>query len=250
MSTDGKIAVILAAAGKSTRFQHRHQKKPFADLKGRAVWLRSADLFQQRADVGQLIIVVAPDDLDMFRTRFQPNLAFMDIDVVPGGAERADSVRLGLAAVREGLSHVAVHDAARPLVPRTCIDEVFRAAREHGSAILATRCTSTLKRESAQRTIAETVDRSGLWLAQTPQVFARELLEKAYRDWQGGPATDEAQMVERTGARIQLVEGSSFNLKITTQEDFRLAEALVDALPKPSVPRALHPFADESPFGL
>ena len=95
-----KFAVILPAAGKSSRFSAKNKKKPFMDLKGRAIWLRAAEHFVNRDDVVQTLIVIAPEDLDAFKEKFAPNLAFMNIEIVTGGAERFDSVRNALARVR------------------------------------------------------------------------------------------------------------------------------------------------------
>lgn len=242
-----KFAVILPAAGKSSRFSFQKRKKPFVELKGRAVWLRAAEHFSNRDDVVQTLVVLAPEDLDWFKEKFAPNLAFMNVEIVAGGAERADSVRNALARVRPDAEFVAVHDAARPLLTQEWIDRVFRAAEKSGAAILATPVTSTLKRGGPEGTIEATVPRSGLWAAQTPQVFRRQLLMEAYAKQGSLQPTDEAQLVEQLGHPVTLVEGSPLNFKITSGDDFRLAEAALDALPKPRTLRALHPFADEEP---
>ena len=110
-----KFDVILQAAGNSSRFAtQQSKKKVFVELKGRPVWVRTAELFTNRDDVVQTILVVSPDDLEWFKDKFRPNLAFMDIEIVTGGAERADSVMNALARVRADVDFVAVHDAARP----------------------------------------------------------------------------------------------------------------------------------------
>lgn len=242
-----RFAVILPAAGKSSRFSLQKRKKTFVDLKGRAVWLRAAEHFVNRDDVVQTLVVLAPEDAEWFKEKFAPNLAFMNVELVTGGAERADSVRNALARVRPEADFVAVHDAARPLLVAEWVDRVFRAAEQSGAAILATPVTSTLKRSRADGTIAETVPRENLWAAQTPQVFRRQLLMDAYAKQGALRPTDEAQLVEQLGHPVTLVEGSPLNFKITTAEDFRLAEVALDALPKPKTLRALHPFADEEP---
>lgn len=252
------FAVILAAAGKSSRFQSKGatllgsgpQKKPFMDLKGRAVWVRSAEIFSNREDVKQLIISVAPDDIDWFKQKFRPNLAFMEIEIVPGGAERADSVQNALARVKPDIDYVAIHDAARPLITDKWVGELFAAAEKHQAVIPAVRVSSTLKRAGKDRQIQETVDRTDLWAAQTPQVFQRQLLLDAYARRGDFQPTDEAQLVEHLGEPVTIVEGSPLNQKITTAADFRMAEALVNALPKPKGIQALHPFADEEPRGI
>lgn len=239
-----KFAVILPAAGKSSRFSQQ-RKKVFVELKGRPVWVRTAEQFVNRSDVVQTILVVSPDDLEWFKEKFRPNLAFMDIEIVTGGAERADSVQKGLARVRPDVDFIAVHDAARPLIVREWIDNVFHEAELHDAAILASPVTSTLKRVDSSQTISETVSRTNLWAAQTPQVFRRQLLLDAFAKRGNYQATDEAELVERIGQRVKIVNGSPLNLKITTPDDFQIAEHLLDALPKDKLPRLLHPFADE-----
>jgi 2-C-methyl-D-erythritol 4-phosphate cytidylyltransferase len=239
-----KFAVILPAAGKSVRFSRNDRKKPFVELKGRAVWLRSAELFVTRDDVVQTLVAVAADDLEWFKNKFRPNLAFMDVEIVEGGTERADTVQKALARVKADVDFVAVHDAARPLLVKDWIDKIFAAALQHGAAIPAIPVSSTLKRVDGKR-IAETVSRDGLWQAQTPQVFRRELLLEAFAKRGDFRATDEAQLVERIGVDVAVIEGWPMNIKITTQQDFQLAEALVNALPKDKGLKSLHPFADE-----
>lgn len=241
-----KFAVILPAAGKSSRFAtQQSKKKVFVELKGRPVWVRTAELFTNRDDVVQTILVVSPDDLEWFKDKFRPNLAFMDIEIVTGGAERADSVMNALARVRADVDFVAVHDAARPLIVKDWVSRVFKAAEQHGAAMLATPITSTLKRVGPDKQITETVSRENLWAAQTPQVFRRQVLLDAYAQRRGLQATDESQLVEQLGHAVHVVEGSPLNIKITTQDDFRMAEFLLDALPKDKLPGFLHPFADE-----
>jgi len=239
-----KFAVILPAAGKSSRFS-KQRKKVFVELKGRPVWVRSAEQFISRSDVVQTILVVSPDDLEWFKDKFRPNLAFMDIEVVTGGAERADSVQNGLARVRSDVDYIAVHDAARPLIVKSWIDDVFRAAEQHDAAMLATPITSTLKRVDSSQSIVETVSRINLWAAQTPQVFRRQLLLDAFARRGDYQPTDEAELVERIGYSVKVVTGSPLNLKITSPDDFHMAEHLLEALPKDKLPGLLHPFADE-----
>lgn len=242
-----RFAVILPAAGKSTRFGDPRGKKPFIDLKGRPVWLRAAEPFFRRDDVVQTLICLSPEDVDWFQEKFRPQLAFTNVEIVVGGKERADSVENALALVRPEAEFVAVHDAARPLIVKSWIDAVFAAAVVHGAAIPAVPISSTIKRVGADSRITETVPRDHLWAAQTPQVFERRLLVDAYARRGDFQPTDEAQLVERIGVFPAIVDGSPFNLKITTAEDLRMAEALWDFLPKEKVFESLHAFADEGP---
>ena len=241
-------AVILPAAGRSQRFRDPAYKKPFAPLAGRAVWLHSAERFLNRDDVKQVIVVVAEEDKEEFQRKFGANMAIMGVQICVGGVERADSIESALQLVDEGVDFVAVHDAARPCLIDAWIDAVFAAAVEGGAAILATPVTATLKRQAAgagAATIGETVDRGGLWEAQTPQVFRRELLAQAYAQRAGAPATDDAALVEALGRPVALVEGSPLNIKITTKNDLKLAEQILKVLPKPPAKGGAHPFADD-----
>jgi 2-C-methyl-D-erythritol 4-phosphate cytidylyltransferase len=238
------FAVILPAAGKSSRFRDQHYKKPFAPLDNKAVWLHCAEKFLNRNDVKQTIVVVSPDDRELFQDRFGANVAILGIDVVEGGSERSDSIEAALARVRTDIDFVAVHDAARPCLVDEWIDRVFAAAEKTGAAMLAIPVTSTLKRVGANHVVAETVSREGLWEAQTPQVFRRQLLLDAYARRGSESATDDAALVERLGHGVMVVPGSSMNLKITSQEDLRLASAVLKALPKPKILGPAHPFAD------
>lgn len=239
------FAVILPAAGASSRFKDKHYKKPFAPLAGRAVWLHSAERFLNRPEVKQVILVVSAEDREDFNFKFAPNVAILGIDVVEGGKERADSIERAMARVKPDVDFVAVHDAARPCLADEWITKVFDAAEKSGAAILAVPVAATLKRVGANHAITETVSREGLWEAQTPQVFRRKLLLEAYAKRGDFVATDDAQLVERIGETVTVVQGSPINLKITTQEDLRLAEQALKAMPKPKFQGPAHPFADD-----
>ena len=239
-----KYAVILPAAGQSSRFKG-NKKKTFTDLKGRAVWLRAAEPFLNRPDVVQTIIVVAPDDMEWFKEKFRPNLAFSDVEIAAGGNSRAESVRNALAVVKSEADFVAIHDAARPLLATEWIDGVFAAAEKHGAAILGVPITSTIKKVESDKTIAATVPRDHLWAAQTPQVFKKSLLLDAYEHPTANAATDEASLMENVGQPVHMVEGSPINIKITTNADFGMAMHLLNAVPKDTGPLNLHPFKDD-----
>lgn len=255
--THSTFAVILPAAGKSHRFTGSQsgrlaalgmgtpQKKPFQELKGRPVWLRALEPFINRDDVVQRIVALSPEDLDWFKNKYRANLAFLDLELIEGGTERADTVERALSRVRTDVDFVAVHDAARPLVAREWIDAIFHAAEIHGAAIPATPISSTLKLVAPDGRIVKTVPRDGLWAAQTPQVFRRELLLDAFAKRGDFQPTDEAQLVERLNQPVHVVECSPMNLKITSPEDFRIAQALVDHVPQPGISKMLHPFEDE-----
>jgi 2-C-methyl-D-erythritol 4-phosphate cytidylyltransferase len=245
-----KFSVILPAAGQSSRFKDK-EKKPFATLDGRAVWLRTIELFVTREDVVQCIIVIARADQEAFRRRNQAHMAFMNVQIADGGAERFDSVANALKLLKPEAEFVAVHDAVRPCVTGALIDAVFEKAAATGAALLAVPVTDTLKQVDAQHKVQATVSRQGLWLAQTPQVFRRDWLEAAYaeRGKQGKDVTDDAQLVEAAGHPVHVVQGAGTNIKITTKADLILAEAILKAQPKPKPAGPIHPFAEEEMWG-
>jgi 2-C-methyl-D-erythritol 4-phosphate cytidylyltransferase len=240
------FAVILPAAGKSTRFGGR-EKKPYANLDGTAVWLKTAALFCNRPDVTQMILVISPEDRELVQRRYAANLMFMGVSVVDGGAERFESVANALGAIKPEVDYVAIHDAVRPCTPNAVIDGVFNAAVKHGGALPAVAVADTLKRADKQMRVAETVSREGLWGAQTPQAFRKDLLIEAYAK-RGGlkvPITDDAQLFEAAGHPVQLVPGSAFNIKITTHDDIKIASACLKIREADEKPKASHPFEDE-----
>src|SRR4051794_358373 len=140
-----RFAVILPAAGKSSRFGDK-EKKPFVNLDGRAVWLRTAEHFINRPDVAQTILVINPEDEELVRRRYAANLAFMGVQLAPGGAERFESVANALAKLNADVDHVAVHDAVRPCVTEAILDAVFAKAAATGAALLAVPVADTVKR--------------------------------------------------------------------------------------------------------
>lgn len=239
------IAVIIAAAGKSSRFRDDHFKKPFIRLDQKAVWLHSAEKFLNRPDVKQVIVVISPDDHEDFMSRFGPNVAILGVDVVHGGKERADSIERGVGKADPAAEFVLLHDAARPCVTDEDIDAVIAAARKQGAAILATPVNATLK-TVRDGVVAETVSRQNKWLAQTPQVFRRETLIQAFAGRGDFQPTDEAELMEHAGHAVHVVTGSPLNIKITTRRDLKLAQAILKSMPAPKLDAPLHPFADDS----
>ena len=148
--------------------------------------------------------------------------------MIAGGAERQESVSYAFAAMRDSVDVVVIHDAARPFLEPSWIEKTVEAVRNYDGVIVALRATDTLK-SSRNGVIDTTLDRSLIWQAQTPQTFKVEILEaafeKAKRD--GVTSTDEAQLVENAGGKVAIVEGSTFNLKVTTKRDLVLAEAIL-----------------------
>ena len=197
----GRFAVILPAAGRSSRFGDPKQKKIYAELEGRAVWLRAVEPFVNRDDVGQIILAIAPEDRELFDRRYRASVAFMNIKVIDGGDERYDTVARALEVVEPGCDFIAVHDAARPCLSAELIEAVFAAALEHGAALLASPVAETIKRAADGRFVTETVSRGGLYLAQTPQAFERSLLCQRLCRARPRPAPCHRRLPARRGAR-------------------------------------------------
>jgi 2-C-methyl-D-erythritol 4-phosphate cytidylyltransferase len=242
-----QFAVIFPAAGMSSRFGDPKHKKIYAELDGRAVWLRAVEPFVNRDDVAQMILAIAPEDRELFERRYRASVAFMNIKVIEGGAERSETVARALEAVDSRCDYVAIHDAARPCLSHDLVDAVFGAAIQHGAALLAVPVAETIKRVGEDRKTIATVPREGLYLAQTPQVFRRDLLFKAYaqRSRIGGGVTDDCQLVEVLGHGCAVVPGSPLNIKITTPVDLKLAASILPLLEKPKREGPSHPYTDE-----
>ena len=221
------VSVILAAAGSSTRFGGQ-ASKIVQPLGGEPVFVRSIRLFSRRPDVAEILLVVAEDQRDELLGRYGDVLDAEGVTVVTGGVDRTASVRNALTVVDSAVELVCVHDAVRPCLPTERIDAVFAAAAESGAAILAWPIHGTIKRADEDGTIAETLDRTALWQAQTPQVFRRDWLMAAYDS--GRSATDDAALIEQLGHHVRLVPGDPRNIKITTPADLALAEAVFDTL--------------------
>lgn len=219
-----KVSVILPAAGAGRRFGG-DKSKIFQPLLGRAVFLHALERFARRGDVIQTLLVVSPADAEEIRSGFGEDLRRLGTETVEGGSDRTGSVRNALAMVSGEVELVCVHDAVRPCVRDEQIDAVFAAADSFGAAILAAPVHATLKESPDGAAIRRTVDRDGLWLAQTPQVFRRELLLDAYASGDG--ATDDAELVQRLGREVRLVQSDARNIKITTPDDLALAECIL-----------------------
>lgn len=250
-----KVAVILPAAGKSMRFGLGD--KLGQDLGGRPVLLRSVEAFAKRDDVALVIVAAPADGVDEFRDRYGVQLAFHGVKIVAGGRERWESVRNALSVVPAGCTHVAVHDAARPLVNQEVIDRVFAAAAVSGAAIPGEPVSATLKRVTEEtfdasaddalvdsilggsegapsdgvkgRRVVETISRERVMAIQTPQVFERALFERAYAQQGLDGATDDASLVERLGEPVLVVAGDPRNIKITMPSDLALAKLMLGA---------------------
>ena len=255
--SEKKISIILPAAGQSKRFGGERSKLE-TPINGRAVLVRAVELFTNRPEVQQIIIAVDPSKVDEFKFKWGDRLGFFGVTIVPGGeVERWETVMKAIEAVNEAATHIAVHDAARPITSAKVIDRCFEAAEQYPAVIPAARVTATIKRTAQQASqpessddpldailgdagkttvdawrVIETVPRDDLWLIQTPQVFDADLLRRAYQQVADGQLTDEkvtddAGLVEALGEPVHIVEGDPLNVKITHPDDVPFAEAVL-----------------------
>jgi 2-C-methyl-D-erythritol 4-phosphate cytidylyltransferase / 2-C-methyl-D-erythritol 2,4-cyclodiphosphate synthase len=233
-----RVGAIVAAGGSGIR---AGVAKQWLALGGETVLRRSARLLAACDAVDEVVAVVPPGE----EARALAELAGLPkpARAVAGGPARADSVRNGLRAL-DGCAIVLVHDAARPFATPDLARRVAETAARDGAALAAVRVTDTVKRGEREQ-VVETLDRSALWLAQTPQGFRRELLVRAWEaaGAEGSAATDECALVERTGAPVTLVEGEAGNFKITGPEDVARARARVEAPVAMGVGYDTHRFA-------
>lgn len=223
------IGVILVAGGKGQRLGGAVSKQ-FQSIAGQPMLLRALRPFTSHPEVCQ-VAVVLPSAALVAPPEWLAALAGEMVTLVAGGAERMDSVENGLARLRPECTVALSHDAARPFVSREIIDAVIALGRQGDGAIAARQVSDTLKSERGEegaRLIAGTIPREGVWRAQTPQGFPRQVLETAFRNAREKNllATDEAALVEQMGGRIHLVPDTIWNLKVTTADDLLLAELI------------------------
>lgn len=216
-----RIAIILLAAGSSTRMQG--VDKVWTDLGGEPLIARSLQAAASVDGVTDVIVVTAAARHDEVQTLAA--LLGCAVRCVEGGARRQDSVAAGIAAAPDADWYL-VHDTARPLAGAALFAAVLDAARAHGAAIPVVPVVDTVKRVDALGRVVETLDRGTLRAVQTPQGFAGPLLRRAHAEVRAD-ATDDASMVEALGAPVMTVPGSPANLKVTTPADLVLARALL-----------------------
>lgn len=214
------VAAILLCAGRGERLG-AEVPKAMAPLAGRPLFTWSLQALQRAPEVEAIVVVGAVRTLrELLSASGGSHLKIHAW--VEGGAERQHSVARGLGATPETATHVAVHDCARALVSPAVIARSIAAARTHGAAIAAIPLADTLKRVEGD-TIVGTPSRAGLWRAQTPQVFRRDWLVAAH-ERASDVATDDAALIEALGHPVHVAEGDALNFKITTPDDFALAE--------------------------
>jgi len=224
------VGVVIVAAGAGVR-AGPGEPKQFRPIFGVPMLLRALRPFTSHPDVG-VVVVTLPAGFETRPPEWLGKLLGERLSLVAGGATRAHSVRAGLRALPEHVAVVLVHDGARPFVSRETIDGVIAKARSGMGAVAAAPLQDTVKEVVAGNRVARTVERDRLWRAQTPQGFPRSMIEQAYAGLaNGGSApTDDAELCERAGFPVEVVPDTAHNFKVTTADDFRIAEALAREL--------------------
>jgi 2-C-methyl-D-erythritol 4-phosphate cytidylyltransferase len=218
-----KVCAIIVAAGESRRMNGTD--KLMALLAGKPVLVWSIEAFQKSPRISRIILVNSQKNLEQVECMRIENAWTKVAEVCTGGQRRQDSVAAGLKLVGD-CDWVIIHDGARPLITQDLIEKGLEAARETGAAIAAVPVIDTIKLAGSDMIVIETPPRSNLWAVQTPQVFRFALIKEAYGQSKGD-FTDDAALVEQTGSKVKLFQGSYDNIKITAHQDLALAELLI-----------------------
>ena len=224
-----KTIAVIPAGGVGKRLKAKKAKQ-YLLLDGVPVLVHTLKVFEEAKVIDEIILVLPSEDVLSAQQQLVNKYDLRKItNVIAGGKERQDSVRNGLAAITGKCDVVVIHDAVRPFVTEELIKQVVAAAKTTGAASVGVKAKDTIKETKKDNLVVATVPRQNLWLTQTPQAFKFELLKKAYieayRDKFYG--TDDASLVERIGAKVKMIDGSYENIKITTQEDMMIANALI-----------------------
>ncbi|MFA5177481.1 MAG: 2-C-methyl-D-erythritol 4-phosphate cytidylyltransferase [Candidatus Omnitrophota bacterium] len=219
------VSAIIVAAGKGRRFG-RKLSKAVLRLNSRPVIAYSLAVLNAHPQIKEIIVVGNPGNIRALRNIIQQQRAAKDVKIVLGGKERRDSVANGLKAIGPQADLILIHDAARPFITKGLVSSVIKEARKAGAAIAAVPVKATIKKVKNGSVVEKTLDRGKLWEIQTPQVFKKDLILKAYKKFKRIPATDDAMLVERLGAKVSVVLGSYSNIKITTPEDLIIAKGI------------------------
>lgn len=219
-----KVAAIIPAAGKGKRIKSRVEK-PYIKINGKPILAWTLLQISRHRAIKEIIVAVSRDKIQKAQRCIIDNYGVKKTRLVVGGRERKDSVFKALEIVSPDIDYILIHDCNRPFINSVLINDSLRAARRFGAAVVGVPVKQTLKRVKRDSYIYHTPDRRDFWEAQTPQVFRRTLIEKAYKNAARKKinATDDSMLVEAMGTRPRIVMGSYSNIKITTKEDLGLA---------------------------
>jgi 2-C-methyl-D-erythritol 4-phosphate cytidylyltransferase len=236
-------AALIPAAGRGQRMG-RQVEKQFVPLMGKPLLAHTLARFEATPGIDRIVVIVPAGRETFCSQEIIEAEGFQKVACIVAGAEtRQGSVTAGFHYVDEQVDVVVIHDGARPFVSPSLIQASIELAFQHGSATVGIPESDTLKHVSSAGTVIETVDRRNLWRAQTPQAFRRSILQRAlaYAEKHNIDATDEAALVESLASPVHIIPGSIWNFKVTTPDDFLLAELLLAQRTKggSSIERAL-----------
>ncbi|MDP8266303.1 MAG: 2-C-methyl-D-erythritol 4-phosphate cytidylyltransferase [Candidatus Aceula meridiana] len=222
-----KIQVLLAAAGLGTRLK-AGQAKALIPLKGKPLFCYSLEIFEKSNLIESVIIMVPQGEKEPFQEEVDKHGFKKVKEIVAGGERRCDSVLTGLQNSDDDTEFVVIHDAARPFITEDLLSKVIIAAQENKAAIAAVKVKPTIKIiDLKTNMVQKTLDRESLREVQTPQVFEKEILAKAYERLGDKTPTDDAALAEALGVGVKVVDGDYCNIKITTPEDIVFAQGLL-----------------------
>lgn len=227
-SPEKLVCALIAAAGNGSRMKI-DKNKQYLEIDGKPVLARTIQVFEDCESIDEIVIVVSYDNIVQCKKEIVDVYGFSKVKLIASGGEtRQKSVYNGLLQVNPACSIILIHDGARPFVSRDSIINSIKAANEYGGACVAVPVKDTIKRAGADGFIEKTIDRNSLWSIQTPQTFRYSLIMDAYEraEQEGFEATDDAMVLERIGHRVKIVDGSYYNIKITTFEDIQIANAI------------------------
>ena len=221
------VSAVISAGGAGRRMGGDIPKQ-FIDVAGKPLLLHTLQKFEDHKSIDEIVVVSPYEYIDTTGEMIKKQGIKKVSKIVPGGAERMDSVAAGLNAVSDNADIILIHDGVRPLVAESDIEAVIEKANETGAAILALPVRDTIKRVE-QGAIVNTLNRSILWRAQTPQAFRAEIIKNAYKEAisKGFKATDDAQVVEMTGICVSVIKGAGPNLKVTDKNDLSIVSLLL-----------------------
>lgn len=222
------ITAVIPAAGQGSRMKTGVNKQ-FLMLRDKPVLAHTLEIFEKCDLIKDVVLVASPGEEGDCRSLLEEYGISKVIRIVSGGRERFHSVARGLGQIPEPCDIVAVHDGARPLLLLSHLRDILQALVDHDGAVLAVPVKDTIKEIMDEKIVRKTLDRSTLWMIQTPQVFKKEVITYAYAKAlkEGFGGTDDASLAEHYGFRIKVVEGSYENIKITTPDDLDLAELIL-----------------------
>jgi len=234
-STDSpnQVIAVIPAAGSGTRMG-LGKAKQFINLGGKPLLAVTLNHFQECKLVDSIVVVVSEDDIDYCLSEIVYKYKLNKVlKVIAGGARRQDSVRKGVEAIANSCKWVLIHDGVRPLVSSMLISRVIKAAKDSRAVITGLPVKESVKEINDQGRVFRSVDRSNLWLVQTPQIFRCEDIHQAHQNaikygWQG--ATDDAFLIEKMGIPVTIIDGQEDNIKITTPKDLQVAQFLISKL--------------------